>query len=85
MPRTTLGIYDYKHANVFESIKNININCRVRSCLRVTRYKIDLRKLLVFNEVCRGNRSTSGCFMGTRAICCYYLLGKGGYVFGSVG
>ena len=25
MPCTILGIYDYKHANVFESIKNINI------------------------------------------------------------
>ena len=26
MPCTTLGRYDYKHANVFESMKNININ-----------------------------------------------------------
>ena len=40
------------------------LHCRVRSCWRVTRYKIDLRKLPVFIEVCRGDRSTSGCFMG---------------------
>ena len=26
---TTLDIYDYKHANVYESIKNINININV--------------------------------------------------------
>ena len=44
------------------------LHCRVRSCLRVTRYKIDLRKLPVFNEVYRGDHSTSGCFMGTLPI-----------------
>ena len=41
------------------------LHCLVRSCLRVTRYKIDLQKLLVFNKVCRGHRNVSSGFMET--------------------